>query len=231
MSQMTRVCVRVTRLYALTALVVFGAALSATAQTISINGVAAPNPVTVVAGTAVPLTVTDGPGNRGDWVGLFATGSDTRLAYYYLSGTGSQPATGLTSTTFTTYAPLNAGNYEWRLFANDSWTRIATSGVITVTASPATVRVNGSTSAAVAAGAQLSLSIADSPGNAGDWVGLFPVGSGTRLAYYYLNGTGSKPATGVTSATFPATAPATAGEYEWRLFLNARPGRVACRTL
>lgn len=62
MSQMARVGVRVTRWLALTALMVFGAGMSASAQTISINGVAAPNPVTVVAGTAVPLSVNDGPG-------------------------------------------------------------------------------------------------------------------------------------------------------------------------
>lgn len=99
MSQTLRVGLRVIRWSALALLVIVSAAISAGAQTISIEGVAGPSPVTVGAGTAVPLTVTDGPGNAGDWVGLFAVGGDTRLAYYYLSGTGSQPATGLTSAT------------------------------------------------------------------------------------------------------------------------------------
>ena len=71
---------------------------AAAAQTISIAGVAAPNPVSVVAGTRPTLAVANGPGNVDDWVGLYHVGAaiGDRVNWYYLNGNYQHPATGLT---------------------------------------------------------------------------------------------------------------------------------------
>src|SRR6185503_4496255 len=118
------------------------------------------------------LSISGGPGNAADWVGLFPVGSQTRVAYYYLNGSVTAPASGVTSATITTYAPATAGQYEWKLFLNNSWSVIATSGVVTVT-SPTTLKVNGVAApgpVTVAAGTQVPLTVTDSPGNPRDWV-------------------------------------------------------------
>lgn len=114
-------------------------AVAAGAQTISVNGETPPNAVTVGAATGVAIAVADGPGNTTDWIALYPVGAPNNryLSWSYLSGTGTPPASGLASTTFNTYAPLTPGDYEWRLFAHNSSTRIATSALVTVTASTA----------------------------------------------------------------------------------------------
>jgi len=69
----------------------------------------------------------------------------------------------------------------------------------------------------------VTVTIANGPGNARDWVGLYPAGASSdtsnRLAYLFLNGLQTAPATGVTGATLSFTMPA-AGTYELRFFLN-----------
>jgi hypothetical protein len=171
-------------------------AVSAHAQTIAVNGAAPPNGVTVGAATSVSIAVSDGPGNATDWIALFPVGAADRayLNWSYLSGTATPPASGLTSATFTTYAPLTAGDYEWRLFANNGSHRIATSSVVTVSASSAVVTVNGVAAPAVAivgAGGSVTVSVAGGPGNSTDWIGLAPQGSpdSTLVDWRYLNGT------------------------------------------
>ena len=202
--------------------------------TIAVNGAVGPTPVTVGAGTQVSLSVLNGPGNAADWVGLFpAAAGDTgaaRLTYYFLSGTDSPPSSGLTSATFPTYAPVAAGNYQWRLFANNGWSRIATSGVISVSASAATISVNGvSTPLTVTPGSAFTAHIANGPGNPMDWVG-FASGSAANNAtidWKFLSDSGYPPTPGVTSATLSFTAPTTPGTYELRFFFNNGFERLA----
>lgn len=113
----------------------------ASAQSIALNGVAAPAGVTVGAATSVTLGVADSAGQPSDYLALFAIGApDSQpLAWCYLNGTKTAPGTGLTTATVTQLAPGAAGTYEWRLFTNS--TRLATSGPVTVTASTAVVTV------------------------------------------------------------------------------------------
>lgn len=144
-------------------------AVPATAQTISVNGVASPGATSVVAGTTTSFSVSGGPGNAADWVGLYAVGApDTaRLTFFFLNGTQTAPQTGVTEATLQAHVPLTAGDYEWRLFANNGLTKLATSGIVTVTASPATLRVNGiapPTAVTVGAAAPVELTMTDGPG-------------------------------------------------------------------
>jgi hypothetical protein len=178
-------------------------------------------PTSVPLGGTVQVTVAGGPGNRGDWVGLSKVGSastSTPLDWKYLSGTRTQPATGLASAVLTFTMPLTPGGYEFRFFKNSSYTLLATSPAVTVM--PPTLTVSAATAAP---GSPIQVTVADGPGYRGDWVVLAKVGTAvtsTPLDWKYMNGTRSQPATGLTSAVLTFTMPQTPGEYEFRFFQN-----------
>src|SRR5438874_1139628 len=73
--------------------------------------------------------------NPKDWVGVWATGqpdsATTRIVSKYTGGGASG------SVSMTIPGGTAAGTYEIRLFANDSWTRLAVSNSFTITAAGA----------------------------------------------------------------------------------------------
>ena len=116
--------------------------------------------------------------------------------------------------------PATPGTYNVRFFLNDSWTKLATSATITVTApAPPSITLSATT---VVPGGTVTATIANGPGNAGDWVGLVGASAadGTYMDWKYLNGTRTRPATGLTGAAVTFTMPATPGTYNVRFFLN-----------
>jgi uncharacterized protein (TIGR03437 family) len=190
-----------------------------------VNGVVPPVGAVVPAGSPAAVTVSDGPGNPTDWLTLAVTGSPdgSYIDWRYLNGTTVPPASGVSGATVTFTAPVAAGTYEARLFAANSTGRIATSGPITVTAPTATLAIDGiapPTPVSVTAGALISLQIAGGPGNTTDWVTLAPSGSAmtTYVAWQYLNGLLTPPASALTGATLTFLAPATPGTFEFRFF-------------
>src|SRR5207245_4203515 len=92
------------------------------------------NPTTVNRGGSVTVTVTNGPGSSTDWIGLYRQGAaDTAfLDWRYLNGTKSAPGTELTSGNFQFPMPTTNGTFEFRLFANNGFTRLAISPLVTV---------------------------------------------------------------------------------------------------
>jgi hypothetical protein len=83
-----------------------------------------------LAGSSEAISVSGGPGNPNDWVGLYRVGSSSDnehlLAWGYLNGTQVAPPTGTSSATFTFVMPsnlssLSAGLYEFRFFAKDDF--------------------------------------------------------------------------------------------------------------
>ena len=93
------------------------------------------SPATVNPGGAIAVTVANGAGYASDWVGLYATSApdSTYLAWQFLNGTTMPPATGMTSATLQFPAPMTAGTYNVRLFANNGKSiKIATSGPVSV---------------------------------------------------------------------------------------------------
>ena len=159
------------------------------------------SPTTVAPGALITTTVANGPGIAGDWVGLhLVNGADSSyLQWKYLNGTTTQPATGLTGATVTFTAPAMVGDYQLRWFSNNTYARLATSATITVSAAAQpTVTVSPTL---VAVGGTLTVTLANGPGAAGDWVGLNAV-NGPDTSYVqwkYLNGTTTQPATGLTA--------------------------------
>src|SRR5439155_61121 len=82
-----------------------------------------------------------------DWIGLFAAGAPndraSRLDAFYLSCTFSAyPSSPSTSGSCVSSAATSNGTYEFRFFANDSWTLKATSTAFTIAAGPTTTPTN-----------------------------------------------------------------------------------------
>lgn len=213
---------------------VLASAVSAWTQTLSANGVPAPGSVSLSAGVPISASVTDGPGNTTDWIALYPAGAadGAYLAWRYLNGSTAPPATGLTTATVTFSGLVAAGDYEIRFFANNGYTRLATSGVISVSASSAQLTVNGvasPTGVLVDVGTSISVAITGGPGNATDWIAFYPIGAAdsAHLDWRYLNNATVAPAVGVTDATVTFIAPVTPGNYELRLFASDGYGRLA----
>jgi hypothetical protein len=90
-------------------------------------------------GATLTIGISNGPGNRADWVALAAAGSSDMgvVAWVYLSGSQQTlPDVGMKSASVTLPAPTTAGSYEARLYANGGWTVVVRTG-FTVTASSA----------------------------------------------------------------------------------------------
>jgi uncharacterized protein YegP (UPF0339 family) len=170
-------------------------------------------------GGSVQVTVSGGPGNRADWVALARVGSalTANLDWKYLSGTRTQPTAGMTFAELTFAIPQTAGQYEFRFFANNGYTLLATSPTV-VTRAP-TLTVSGTS---VPPGSPVQVTVTDGPAYRGDWVVLARVGSAPTayVDWKYLNGTRSMPATGVSSAVVTFTMPLTPDQYEFRFFAN-----------
>jgi hypothetical protein len=86
---------------------------------------------TVQAGSSVTVTLANGLGGSSDWLALaLSTASNTSYVQFTYVGKG------VTTRTWTVTAPATAGTYEFRLFINNSYTRVATSPAVTVTPGP-----------------------------------------------------------------------------------------------
>ncbi len=104
-----------------------------------ING--SSTPVTVAGGAAITATVSNGPGNPADWLGVYTVGSPSGpgnpASWKWLSTDGMSPSAptsgGITAGTVHLVVPPTAGQYEVRLFVNNSFNVIATSAAITAT--------------------------------------------------------------------------------------------------
>jgi len=171
----------------------------------------------VAAGAAVTVTLTNGTGGATDWLVLAATtAANTGYVQYTYVGAG------VTTCTWTVNMPATAGTYEFRLFLNNGYTRAATSPTITVQSSTApspTLTVNTTTAAP---GAAVTVTLTNGAGGATDWLVLAATTAPTTsyLQYTYVGA-------GVTTRTWTVNMPATAGTYEFRLFLNNGYTRAA----
>jgi hypothetical protein len=82
----------------------------------------------VTGGSPVTVTIANSPGGSTDWVAFAATGAPNNnyLQWVYVGA-------GVTNRTWTVTTPTAAGTYEFRLFLNNGYTRVATSPPVTVT--------------------------------------------------------------------------------------------------
>ena len=197
----------------------------ATSVTISVCPCITVASTTVAPGAAINFTISGGPANPKDWVALFATGANdsSYIQWKYLNGSTTAPATGVSSATLQFTAPTTPGTYNIRFFADNGFTRLATS--VTITVGPS-VTV---TSTTVAPGAPINFTVAGGPANPRDWVGLYSASAPdtTIITWVYLSGSKTPPGSGVSGATLQFTAPTTPGTYNIRFFVNDTFTRLA----
>ena len=111
------------------------------------------NAATVVGGTAVTVTLTNGLGGATDWI-AFADASAPNTSSIIWTYAGA----GVTTRTWTVTTPITGGPFEFRLFPNDGYIRAATSPGITILA-PVPVITSLDPSGALAGSASLSLNV------------------------------------------------------------------------
>jgi hypothetical protein len=192
-------------------------------------------PTTVAAGGSVTASWSGiaSPTAR-DWIGLYPAGApDSELrAWMYVSCSqtpGTARASG--SCSFPIPGTLAAGSYELRLFANDSYTRLATSSALTVTGGGGGGPTLTVSPTSVTAGASVTATWSGiaSP-TPRDWIGLYASGAANSayLGWMYVSCSqvaGSARASG--SCSFPIPGTLAAGSYELRLFANDSSTRLA----
>ena len=204
-------------------------ALTALGQTASLTA----TPATAVAGATVTATWSGitAPTST-DWIGLYAAGASDRLmdAWLYVScsqTTGAARAAG--SCSFPVPNGIAAGTYELRLFANNGYTRLATSPPLTVSLetgvtlseSPASIAAGGSVTATWGGIASPTPT---------DWIGVYAAGApeASYLAWVYVS-CSHAPAAGRPNGSCPVSVPAglVPGIYELRAFANDGYTRLA----
>lgn len=109
------------------------------ATTVMVNGSALS--ATVAPGATITATVAGGPGNAGDWLGVYTVGVPTPQTnpaswkWLKTDTTNSEdvpPPPGISAGTVHLVVPSLPGQYEVRFFPNNGWTVTATSAPITV---------------------------------------------------------------------------------------------------
>ena len=93
---------------------------------------ATPSCVVSTGARTVSVSVSGGPGNNNDWVGLYPTGSSTYTDWWYLNGTKTAPATGLTSASFNVTLPAGVAGYTLKLIRGGVESVVYTSGTVSV---------------------------------------------------------------------------------------------------
>jgi hypothetical protein len=213
-----RLCAKLGAGLALTA-----AAQGAAAQSLSVA------PASSAAGVSVSVSwsgITNASAT--DWIGLYRSGAAPTAfvdwLYVGCSNVADVPrASG--SCPFALPPSLPAGGYELRLHTNNTYTRIATSGTLNVTAAGGTSTASLSvTPGTVAAGASVTVSWSGIASAAGaDWFGLFRPGSASTafIDWLYVS-CGKSVGTPRASGSCPFVVPANlgAGSYELRLHSN-----------
>jgi len=94
--------------------------------------------ITVAPRATVSVGVMSGPGNPKDWLALSPTGAadSAYLDWFFLNGTKSAPAAGLTTATIPFTLPNTPGTYEVRFFANNTFQHMGTTPTVTVPPPP-----------------------------------------------------------------------------------------------
>jgi hypothetical protein len=140
------------------------------------------------AAGVIDVAVSGAAGDVNEWISVYNSANNF-VAWSYLNGTQSTPAAGLTTATLT-FPGLPAGSYTARLM-NDGAV-VASSGAANI----GSASLNGSRPSA----GTLRIAVANAPGEASDWVGIYD-NARKLIDWSYLNGTQAAPANGLTSAT------------------------------
>src|SRR5688572_113172 len=124
-------------------------------------------------GSTAVVTVSGGPGNVSDWVGVYAVGA-TNYDYQdwrYLNGEYTPPSQGQSSANLSLMIPQSEGQYEVRFLLDDGYDTIAISQSFEVSSSPPDPVLTLDASQ-YAPGAVIAVTLMNGPANPTDWIGL-----------------------------------------------------------
>jgi hypothetical protein len=182
-------------------------------------------------GSSPNVSVSGGPGNKNDWVGLFRVGAPAdgfnTMEWCYLSGTKKELPAGKTATEFPFVLPknLSARQYEFHFYATDQYFRLLATHSQSVPVGSA----RRPSPHPPQAGSEETITVSGGTGRPNDWVRLYRVGAPSDeaqlLAWSYLNGTQKSPATGKCATTFSFIMPSnlsnlSPGLNEFRFYAN-----------
>ncbi len=146
-----------------------------------------------------------------DWIGLYTPGTADTANWAWRYTTGARNG----DVPFTLPATLPPGTYELRLFANNSYTRLAKSNPFTVLGSATPTLTASPTS--VARGESITATWTDIANpNATDWIGVYTPGASNTANWVWRYTTGTRD--GNVPIYIPMTLPP--GTYELRLFFG-----------
>ena len=200
-------------------------ATSATFTVVSLNTLSlSESPTSVVAGASVTATWTGiVSATATDWIGLYPSdpANATYLAWSYVSCSqhpGAPRVSG--SCSFSLPGGLVPGTYELRLFAENGYTRLATSAPFAVLASSGAVTLSQSSASLTAGASTTAMWSGIARPTPSDWIGLYASGAANSayLAWIYVSCSQNPRvalSTGSCSFSLPNTLPA--GTYELRL--------------
>jgi hypothetical protein len=167
-----------------------------------------------------------------DWFGLYRPGDPdaTHLLWRYANCTAAPTGPAAPAGSCTVPAPLTAGTYQLRLFANNSYTRLATSAPFAVV-DPGTTLAASPNPVLARAPVTAAWTNVAAP-TARDWVGLYRPGDPdtASVLWRYINCTTAPTVPTASAASAGACAipaPTTPGTYELRLFANNSYARLA----
>ena len=186
-------------------------------------------------GEPIQITFSGGPGNALDWVGIYKQGQTPgqvgSTLWYYVGGSKSGGAA-LSSGTLTFAAgsgswPLGAGQWTAFFLENDGYTILASTSFGVRRGQQS---VLSTTKTVYAPGEPIVASFSDGPGNATDWVGIYPdnvaPGSVGATLWYYVDGSKTAGAAythgTLTFASGSGTWPLPPGR--WKAFFLANDG-------
>jgi hypothetical protein len=100
-----------------------------------------PNKLTAAPGTQITVTLANGYGGSGDWMSFAATtaANSTYQTFTYVGNA-------VTTRTWTVNAPSTPGTYEFRLFLDNTYNRVATSAPVVIDVAQSPVPAIGSLS-------------------------------------------------------------------------------------
>ncbi len=183
-----------------------------------------PSATTAAPGEAVTVSVVGAPGGTSDWLALASVGSGAGSYYTYIY---LDP--GVSDMDWTVNMPSTPGDYEFRLFIDNSYTQVAVSPAIVVAEpkpdpdpepDPGPTTLTASTTAATV-GEDVTVTLANAPGGSRDWLALARVGSAPS-SYEHFEYVGD----GVTDRSWTVNL-TQAGDYEFRLFENDAYTQIA----
>jgi hypothetical protein len=186
----------------------------------------AASPSSVGPGGAVTVSWT-GSSSPTDWIGRYSAGAGDGSYgdWKFTSSCAQSPAGSVASSGSCTFTmPSEAGSYEFRLFANGSYSRLAASNTVTVTGGGG--GGNGGapsltvTPAATGPGGTVTVSWSGG-GSAADWISCQSADGGNAFGWFYTSSCAqSAGGSAVPSGSCNFTMPIVMDSYEFRLYSN-----------